>query len=316
MIKNALSILIIVIILVLFYLIYLLSPTSFSSEKIRFVISLETKQEDTVTRLKSENFIRSEKLFNFVSGIMHFPGNIEPGTYMLSHRMTTIEIAQTLLFHPFQKWIVLVPGLRREQVAEKLKEKFNWSQEKAKDFLDNAPEGYLFPDTYLLNVDYTGREFAQKLINNFNEKFDAQLQKDLLSQDVRNDTAIKIASLIERESGGDDDKALIAGIIWNRLNKGMKLQIDATIQYALGKPGNWWPHVSGSDMKIDSLYNTYIYKGLPPSSIANPSLASIKAAVYPEDSDCFYYLHDHNKQIHCSVTYQEHLENIEKYLRN
>lgn len=315
MIKNILLVLLVPFSILFIYCIYLLSPASFSSEKIRFVVPLEAKQEEIIARLKSENFIRSEKLFNFVAGIMHFPGNIEPGAYLLSRRMTTIDIAKTLLFQPFQRWIVLVPGLRKEQVAEKLGEKFHWDKSKLEEFLKYASEGYLFPDTYLLNVDYTGAEFAQKLINNFNEKFDAQLQEDLLSQDVRNDTAIKIASLIERESGGDDDRALIAGIIWNRLNEGMKLQIDATIQYALGKPGNWWPHVSGSDMKIDSLYNTYIYKGLPPTPIANPSLASIRAAVYPEDTDCFYYLHDHNKKIHCAETYQEHLENIEKYLR-
>ncbi len=95
----------------------------------------------------------------------------------------------------------------------------------------------------------------------------------------------------------------------------MRLEIDATIQYALGKKGNWWPPLSGNLRKIDSPYNTYIIKGLPPGPIASPSLSSIKAVVYPQETDCFYYLHDHNKQIHCSKTYQEHLLNIEKYLR-
>lgn len=277
---------------------------------------MDVKHEETIGRLKSENFIRSEKVFNFLAGMMKFPGTIEPGGYLLSHRMTLIDITNTLLFKPYQKWIVLVPGLRREQVAERLAKKFNWNDAKTKEFLDNAPEGYLFPDTYLLNIDYTSKEFAQRLISNFNEHFDGKLQEDLLAQDVRNDTAIKIASLIERESGGDEDKALIAGVIWNRLNKGMKLQIDATIQYIIGTSSDWWPILSGGNLKsIDSPYNTYLAKGLPPTPIANPSLASIKAAVYPAQTDCFYYLHDRGKNIHCSKTYEEHLENIENYLR-
>lgn len=272
-------------------------------------------QDEIINRLKTDNFIRSKKLFTFMTSIIKFPGVVEPGAYLLSRRMTTLSVADTLMNHPFQKWITLVPGLRREQVAERLAKKFNWSEAKTKEFLDNAKEGYLFPDTYLLNIDYSGKEFAQRLISNFNEKLDAQLQKDLLAQDIRNDTAVKIASLIERESGGDEDKALIAGIIWNRLNKGMKLEIDAVAQYALGKQNNWWPHVSPKDLKIDSPYNTYLHKGLPPGPICNPGLSSLKAVAYSEETDCFYYLHSSDKQIHCAETYKEHLENIEKYLR-
>lgn len=304
-----------ILILLIIYVLYLVSPTSFSNEKIRFVIPLETKQEEIIFRLKNENFIRSDKMFMFLTGLIKFPGNIEPGAYLLSRRMFTWQIANTLLNHPYQKWAVIVPGLRKEQIAEKLQTKFNWNDETIKDFINSANEGYLFPDTYLLNIDYTGKEVAQRMMANFNEKFDAQLQNDLLSQDVRNDTAIKIASLIERESGSDSDKPLIAGVIWNRLNKDMKLQIDATSQYIKGKSGNWWPIVTPLDHKADSPYNTYIYKGLPPTSIASPSLASIKAAVYPKDTDCFFYLHDRGKNIHCAVTYQEHLENIDTYLR-
>ncbi len=302
-------------IVLLLYIFFLFSPASFSGEEIRFVINPDTKQEEIYNRLKNEKIIRSTRLFTLLAGLIRFPGTVEPGAYNLSRRMTLFSVADTLMNHPYQKWITLVPGLRVEQTAEKLKTKFNWDQTREKEFLDNAREGYMFPDTYLLNVDYTGKEFAQRLINNFNEKFDAQLQKDLLEQNIKSDTAIKIASLIERESGGDEDKALIAGIIWNRLLKDMKLQIDAVAQYALGKPSDWWPHVSPADLKKDSLYNTYLYKGLPPTPICSPSLASIKAVAYPQETDCFFYLHDRGKNIHCSTTYEEHLENIETYLK-
>ncbi len=309
------SIVIAVTLFIIIFLFIIVAPTSFSETKIPFVVPLDAKNEETVARLKSENFIRSEKIFNFLAGIIKFPGTIEPGGYMLSHRMTLIDITNILLFKPYQKWIVLVPGLRKEQVTERLAKKFLWDGLKTKEFMENANEGYLFPDTYLLNVDYSGKDFAQRLISNFNEQFNTQMQKDLLSQNVRTVTVVKIASLIERESGGDEDKVLISGIIWNRLNTGMKLQIDATIQYAIGTSSDWWPMVLHKDLKIESEYNTYIIKGLPPSPIASPSLSSIKAAVYPKDTDCLYYMHDHSKQIHCSKTYSEHLKNIEMYLK-
>lgn len=304
-----------VILIAVGYTLYLLAPTSLSGEKIRFVIPLESKQEDIISRLTTEKFIRSEKLFTFLTGLIHYPGAIEPGAYLLSRRMTLLEIANTLLYKPYQKWIVLVPGLRKEQVAQRLEKKFSWSEEKTKEFLSEAKEGYLFPDTYLIPVDEKGADVAKRMIARFNEKFDAQMQKDLLTQNVRIDTAVKIASLIERESGSDEDKALIAGIIWNRLDKGMKLQIDAATQYIIGTGKDWWPIVRPENHKIDSPFNTYIYKGLPQTPIANPGFASMKAAVHPVETDCFYYLHDRGKNIRCSKTYEEHLQNIETYLK-
>jgi UPF0755 protein len=108
---------------------------------------------------------------------------------------------------------------------------------------------------------------------------------------------------------------LIAGIIWNRWQKDMKFEIDATIQYALGTPGNWWPIIKPADYKLDSSYNTYIHEGRPPTPICNPGLAAISAVIHPEETEYLYYLHDSEGQIHLAKTYEEHLENIEKYLK-
>lgn len=309
------KLILLILFLPLIYLFYNISPISYSSDEIRFMVPLDEKKETTVNRLKEENIIRNEALFNFIAAFSKINPEIEPGAYILKKNFWLPQIVTKLLYEPYQKWVILRPGLRREQITEILEKKFNWDVLTEKEFLDNAPEGYLFPDTYLLNVDYSGKEFAQKLINNFNEKFDSTLQKDLLARDVRNDTAIKIASLIERESGSREDKALIAGIIWNRLNDDMRLQIDATTQYIIGTRGDWWPKVKPENHKSESLYNTYLHIGLPPRPISNPSLDSIKAVVYPEETDCIYYIHDSDKQIHCSKTYEGHLENINKYLK-
>lgn len=309
------KIIIFVFIFLLIFFLFLLSPTGFSGEKERFVIPLETKQEEIVKQLKEQNFIHSQKLFNIVASLLNPLGTIEPGAYRLSHNMTMIGIANTLIFHPYQKWVIVKPGLRIEQTADLIAQKLKWDQTKKADFLNQAKEGYIFPDTYLLNIDDSGVQTYQRLFNNFNEKFDEKIISALLENNIRNDTAVKIASLIERESGGDDDKALIAGIILNRLNSGMRLQIDASIQYALGKEGNWWPKISLSDYKTDSPYNTYLIERLPPTPICSPSLAAIKAVAYPAETNCLFYLHDHNKQIHCATTYREHQINIEKYLK-
>jgi len=256
------------------------------------------------------------------------PGQrIAPGGYLLSKSMNAYELAQALAAGPYQKWVLIPPGKRKEQTAVILQKVLGWSDGIAQGFILAAEEGYLFPDTYLVDVDADPAEVISRLRVNFNEKFDAQLQKDLLAQNVRNDTALKIASLIERESGGETDKPIIAGIIWNRLNKGMRLEIDATVQYAMVTEDlkqkttdpdnfNFWPFLpAGVVRKISSLYNTYLHEGLPPGPICSPGLAAIKAAVYPAETEAFYYLHSADKQIHTAKTYKEHQENIEKYLK-
>ena len=300
---------------ILIYFVYLISPASLSSEEIRFVVPLNEKQSTILERIGQEKLVKNPAIFKLISYFLKISPKIEPGAYKINRRMWLPQIAWTLLYQPYQKWAVLPPGLRKEQVADILSKTFKWHQSITQSFINQAEEGYLFPDTYLLDTAGTPGDHLNRISNNFNEKFDARLQSDLFAQDVRNDTAIKIASLIERETGSDEDKPIIAGIIWNRLNTDMKLQIDATSQYILGETGNWWPKIKPADHKRQSLYNTYLHKGLPPGPISNPSLASIKAVVYPAQTDCLYYIHDRNKSIHCSKTYEEHLENIDKYLK-
>jgi UPF0755 protein len=294
-----------------------------SAEKKRFVIPLETSEEKIVDSLKEKGFLKSKKIFNLILTFKGWRGKIQPGGYLIAGKMNAYELAQALVAGPYQKWALIPPGKRKEQVAVILQKALGWPDGMAQSFLLVAEEGYLFPDTYLINVDADPQEVVGKLRVNFNEKFDAQLQKDLLAQNVRNDTAIKVASLIERESGGEEDKPIIAGIIWNRLNKGMKLEIDATVQYAITTENlktnpnieNFWSFLPGGLVrKINSPYNTYLRNGLPPGPICSPGLSAIKAAVYPAKTEAFYYLHSPDKQIHTAKTYKEHLENIKKYL--
>ena len=298
-----------------------------NKEKERYIIKLDTTEKKIIADLEENGFLKNKTIFNLILNIKGWHGRIEPGAYMFSKSMNAYEIAGTLVYGPFQKWILIPPGKRKEQVALILQKSLGWSFSLARSFINIAEEGYLFPDTYLIGTDADPQQVVQKLLSNFNEKFDAELQSDLFKQNIRNDTAIKIASLIERETGGDEDKPIIAGIIWNRLNKKMKLEIDATVQFAIASSKlkvqstkleefDFWPKVTGNDLRTTlSLYNTYKIKALPPGPICTPSLASIKAVVYPAETDALYYLHSSDKQIHTAKTYKEHQENIERYLK-
>jgi UPF0755 protein len=121
--------------------------------------------------------------------------------------------------------------------------------------------------------------------------------------------------LVQREAAGSHDMRLISGVIHNRLKQNMPLQIDATLQYITGDFENWWPVPRSSDKFIDSPFNTYQNKGLPPLPIATPSKEAIKAALNPLKTDCVYYLHDSRRVIHCAKTYDQHKRNIRNYLR-
>jgi len=277
---------------------------------------LTTTEEQLIPKLKAQGYIRSEWAFHYVLKKKGWQGKIEPGGYMVSKAMDAWELADVLANHPFQKWVVIPEGLRKEEIAEKLQQTLNWGEEAKESFLKNSEEGYLFPDTYLLNLNYTGEEAAKRMRSHFNEKCGAVLQ-EFAENNIKHDTAITLASIVQREAANEKEMPLIAGIIWNRLlhKPEVKLEIDATIQYIIGKPGNWWPKVRPEDYKIESPYNTYLHAGKPPAPICNPGLAAMEAVVHPEETEYYYYLHDSQGQIHPAKTYEEHLENIEKYLK-
>jgi UPF0755 protein len=286
------------------------------------IILIKSDSKDAVAKeLDNLGFIRSFNAFNVVYS---FLGNekIESGGYYLSKNMSTIKIINELNQGPDLKSITIPEGIRKEQIGERLGKLLSWNNDQLEEWnnlysINNTDyqEGVYFPDTYLIPVEETPTQVANRMIDNFNENFKPYSQESL-EKNIKWTTVLKIASLIQREAAGESDMNLISGVIWNRLNNNQLLQIDATIQYAKGKVnGQWWSVVTGDDIKnIDSLYNDYKYKGLPPTPITNPGLSAIKAALNPEETDCFFYLHDRSRQIHCSVTYEEHLENIEIYL--
>lgn len=220
------------------------------------------------------------------------------------------------LANPSMRIVRVEEGLRKEEVAKVVADKLDWNEQEKQDFISSANvEGHYFPETYLIYKDDNPGVVLAEMTDEFNKQI-STVKKPKSKQIINEDTALKVASIIQREAAGKGDMNLISGIIWNRIFSGMKLQIDATLQYAKGSEvDGWWTQVTSADKKINSSYNTYLYVGLPPGAIANPGLAAIKAAYNPQKTNCLFYLHDKNKQIHCAVTYAEHQKNIRTYLQ-
>lgn len=308
----------IILIIIFSYLFTQISPTT--NNKTKQIITFDRKANDVIAlKLQREGFIKNYTIFSL---LLFIKGNnqIEPGGYYLSKNMNAFQIISNLNEGPDLAEILVYEGIRKEQIGESLQKKLNWNNNQLEEWNNlnkntDYYEGVYFPDKYLIPINENPEQVSKRMINNFNEKF-TPYAKEAEEKNIRWTTVLKVASLLEREAGGPSDMPLISGIIWNRLDKGEKLDIDATIQYAKGKTdGKWWGIVYPSDIQnSDSLYNTYKYRGLPPTPIANPGVTAIKAAINPEETDCIFYLHDKSRKIHCSVTYEEHLKNIDYYL--
>ncbi len=285
-----------------------------------FVVPQDTKGFETAALLKKQGFIRNESVYRVVSRIKGVNKIPVSGGYRLSSSMSMWQVFKKLTDHPDLVWVTIREGLRKEQTGESLAMQLGWTDKQIVEWNNvNADsleykEGVYFPETYLLPLDETPTQIAKRFIDKFNEKI-GPLMSQFTAKNIKWATGVKIASLIEREAAGPSDMKLISGIIWKRLTIGMKLEIDATMQYTKGKVNDrWWGNIDLKEKQSDSPYNTYKYKGLPPTPISNPGFDAIEAALYPEETDCLFYLHDKNQQIHCARTYAEHKENIGKYL--
>ena len=167
--------------------------------------------------------------------------------------------------------------------------------------LAEGKEGYLFPDTYFFTNKETPEEIINKMQDNFKVKA-GDVQKDILI----------MASIIEKEARKPEDRKIISGILWKRIKEGMPLQVDAVFDYLLDKESS---EITQADLKMDSPYNTYKHKGLPPTPICNPGLDAIEAAENPVDSKFWYYLSDKTGVTHFARTFEEHKQNKFRYLK-
>lgn len=213
-------------------------------------------------------------------------------------------------------------GTRQEQVAAAFGSHLGWTSKQRTQFIaasrklePDLPQGSTVPGIYFASVN-NPQDVANLVHARFQDEILSRYSSSTEEQ-VPIADAITVASLIQREAGSWDDMRMISGIIWNRIFAGMKLQIDATLQYAdanqTGGKNGWWPSADPKDKYIKSLYNTYQHLGLPPGPIANPSVAAVVAALNPKKTDCLFYFHDRNGVFHCTKTYAEHVKLLKKY---
>lgn len=297
---------------------YLLSPVdSTQAETKRFIVYKGESVTSIADRLQKEGFIRSNTAFALLTKRSSTP--VQAGDFQLSPAMNSREVLNELSVGVVDRWITLLEGWRIEEMGEEINSKFKTQNSK---FLKVAQEGYMFPDTYLFNPESDISLLAQKMRDNFNKKYDQNLQAKVKALGLTPEEGVILASIVEREARSAEPKRMVASILLKRLKIGMGLNADATIQYALVSKGaqnppagGWWKrHLSKEDLKIDSPYNTYLYAGLPPAPIANPGLVSLQAVANADPSTPYlYYYHDSKGVSHYGRTLEEHNANIAKY---
>ena len=221
-----------------------------------FIINRNQDGSVIADKLQSQGFVRSGFAFASILSAKGKLSAIAPGGYHLSKDMDVWQVAEKLITgNPDLKWVTIPEGWRKEQIGELLAKTFNWSGDDLKKWdtvytkmRSEYLEGTYFPDTYLIPIDESGLDMANRMTRRFDEQF-APYVGGFAAQNIQWTTGLKLASLIQREAAGNGDMPLIAGILWNRLNRGMKLEIDATVQYARGKAdAGWWAPITSDDI--------------------------------------------------------------------
>jgi UPF0755 protein len=280
-----------------------------------FVIAKGSSASQIGTRLESSGFIKSALAFKIYIQFTGQSGKLQSGEFRLSPSYTMFQNISALFNGPIEIWVTIPEGLRREEIASK----FTASLDKDTVFYNEliqasrGKEGYLFPDTYLFPLDASASAIVKKMNDTFTVKTQGLIPA---GSGLTFSQSVILASILERETKTDTERPIVAGIMLNRIQMRMPLQVDASVQYAVGTSKDWWPILSLADLKINSPYNTYKFAGLPPAPIANPGLSSLKAAFNPAATDFLYYIHDSTGQIHYARTLAEHNANVAKYLNH
>jgi UPF0755 protein len=298
------------------------------AENRQFVISRGETAGQIAQRLEDEGVIRSALAFAFVLYETERENALQSGSYTVSPALTPRDIAKLFEKAPGEQIVLrIIDGWRLTEIATAVnkafpqitKETFTAAavvgQRKNTVLAGMDPaaplEGFLFPDTYFMRPDATAVQIVDLLLDTFERKVGAILRAASAERNVAIYDIVKLASIVEREARDRAESATIAGVYTNRLNIGMKLDADPTIQYALGE----WRELSLQDLKLDSPYNTYLYAQLPPTPIANPGAAALEGAARPAKHGWFYFVakSDGTGGHAFAVTLEEHEANRVKY---
>lgn len=291
--------------------------------------------------LKENKVIKSSFVFDMTIRLLRGEKEIKAGEYLFDKPYSGFEIAKKIITGDYgieYKKILIKEGMTIDEIGNLLEKeelvkkddflKFtgccarNITAMERIDFTEyynlninpfnNMLEGYFFPDTYFFPKNADPGEIIKLVLKNFNKKITDDLKEEILTSGRGFYDILIMASILEKEAITYYDKQMVADILWKRLDKNMALQVDASLQYTTGK--NTF-ELSKKDLKENSPYNTYKYKGLPITPISNPGIQSIRAAIFPKSNPYWFYMSDEFNIIHYSEDYDEHKSNVAQYLR-
>lgn len=281
-----------------------------------FVINKGDSVREIATNLRDQGLIRDPLAFFILIKLSGVETGIQAGDFRLNPALTSQQILEELQHGTLDVWVTIPEGWRVEEIALELAQEMAIPEQ---EFLKYSQEGQMFPDTYLFPRESSAADLAQIMRDNFATKVTNALAEQIKTSDYSLPEILTIASLVEREAKHPEDRPQVASVILNRLKTGMKLDIDATVQYVLGyQPAekSWWKKaLTLDDLQVKSAYNTYLNPGLPPAPIANPGRLAIEAVLNPAETDYLYYVSDAEGYNHYGRTFEEHQANIAKYLR-
>ena len=294
-----------------------------------FVIESGESVNSIANKLEDMAFIRAAEPFRTYLIYSGLDTSIQAGEYQLSAAMSAIEIAHELQDATSEEIVfVVLPGWRMEEIAASLPSSglpiapsdfISAVNDPPRDFdflsTARSAEGFLFPDSYIFPRQTTAYELVNELVRHFSLRLSREMQLGFENQGLSVYEAVTVASIVEKEAIRKEEAPLIASVYINRLNIGMKLEADPTVQYAIGfnpAQSTWWTNpLSISDLQFDSPFNTYVYAGLPPNPIANPGMEALNAVAFPAVTPYYFFRAKcagsgyHN----FSITFEEHVAN-------
>ncbi len=307
------------------------TPAGTDSSPVEFVVNSGENASVVSARLADLGLVANPDLLRLYMRYRGLDDDIEAGNFSLNATLTIPALAETLTeARPDEVRVRLWEGWRVEQVADTLAAQSDLDFNRAEflssvapgglrpanfsSFLADLPstaslEGFLFPDTYRFLPGATTADVLTRFLLEFDTQVTSQMRADASARGLTLYQVVTLASIVEREAVHDDERPTIASVYLNRLNLNMKLEADPTTQYAVAGPEDWWPPLNLDPRTVDHPYNTYVYDGLPPGPIANPGLSSIRAVIYPAQTDYFFFRAkcDGSQYHNFSVTYEEHV---------
>ncbi|MCA9362512.1 endolytic transglycosylase MltG [Candidatus Kaiserbacteria bacterium] len=279
-------------------------------------ITIETGTDvRAITEVMADaHVVRSSALLYYTIILFHEPKNIKASVYQFDVPLTTFAVAKRLTEGDFDSDLVRfthIEGERASLLASRAAEVLPQFNEER--FLANTEklEGKLWPETYFIPEDFTDEDLLDLMLETFTEKTEP-LADQIAVHRLTLEEILVLASIVEREANTPESMKMVSGVLQNRLETGMPLQADASIEYILDKPLS---ELTPEDLEIETPYNTYLNLGLPPTPIGNPGLDAIMAVLEPTESENFYYITGDDGEFYYAKTYTEHLRNIDRHLR-